>query len=109
MVAFNKKTGKEIWQTVREGDMLDGWKLVKLIGHGGWGQVYLANKGKEPHFALAAPIKPGKTIEDVKKSLKSESGPPPIIEDETVSTGIGFTFPVRTSAIRSRSSFRLPT
>ena len=50
--------------------------------------VQFSNKGKEPHFALAAPIKPGKTIEDVKKSLKSESGPPPNIEDETVSTGI---------------------
>ena len=50
--------------------------------------ILFANKGKEPHFALAAPIKPGKTIEDVKESLKSESGPPPIIEDETVSTGI---------------------
>jgi hypothetical protein len=50
--------------------------------------VLFANKGKEPHFALAAPIKPGKTIEDVKKSLQDESGPPPIIEDETVSTGI---------------------
>lgn len=50
--------------------------------------VLFTNSGKEPHFALAAPIKPGKTIEDVEKSLKDESGPPPIIEDETVSTGI---------------------
>ena len=47
------------------------------------------NYGKEPHFALAAPIKPGNTIEDVEKSLKSDSGPDaPIIEDKTVSTGI---------------------
>lgn len=51
-------------------------------------EILFENKGKEPHFALAAPIKSGKTIEDVEKSLKSESGPPPIIEDETVSTGI---------------------
>lgn len=50
--------------------------------------VLFSNKGKEPHFALAAPIKPGKTIEDVEESLQSESGPSPIIEDETVSTGI---------------------
>jgi hypothetical protein len=50
--------------------------------------VLFSNKGEEPHFALAAPIKPGKTIEDVEKSLKSESGPSPIIESETVSTGI---------------------
>jgi len=52
-------------------------------------QVTFTNNGKEPHFALAAPIKPGNTIEDVKKSLKSDSGPDaPIIEDKTVSTGI---------------------
>jgi hypothetical protein len=50
--------------------------------------VLFSNTGKEPHFALAAPIKPGKTIEDVKKSLRSESGPSPIIEDETVATGV---------------------
>jgi hypothetical protein len=51
-------------------------------------EITFTNNGKEPHFALAAPIKPGKTIEDVKKSLKSESGPPPIDEAKTVSTGI---------------------
>lgn len=51
-------------------------------------EVLFENTGKEPHFALIAPIKPGKTIEDVKESLESEEGPPPIIEDETVSTGL---------------------
>jgi hypothetical protein len=51
-------------------------------------QVTFTNEGEEPHFALAAPIKPGKTIEDVRKALKDESGPPPIIESKTVSTGI---------------------
>jgi hypothetical protein len=51
-------------------------------------QVTFTNEGKEPHFALAAPIKPGKTIEDVRKSLQDESGPPPIIEAKTVSTGL---------------------
>ena len=51
--------------------------------------VLFSNKGKEPHFALAAPIKPGKTIEEVEKAIKSDSGPSaPIIEDEVVSTGI---------------------
>ena len=38
-------------------------------------QVTFTNKGKEPHFVLAAPIKPGNTIEDVRKSVKDESGP----------------------------------
>lgn len=54
----------------------------------GKARVRFTNRGKEPHFALAAPIKPGKTIDDVRESLKSEEGPPPIIEKETVSTGI---------------------
>jgi len=27
------------------GDTLDGWQLEKLLGFGGWGQVYLAKKG----------------------------------------------------------------
>jgi len=52
-------------------------------------QVTFTNKGKEPHFALAAPIKPGHTIEEVRKAVKSDSGPSaPIIESKTVSTGI---------------------
>lgn len=56
----------------------------------GDGQVLFTNEGKEPHFALAAPIKPGKTLADVRKSLQEEeaSGPPPIIEKETVETGV---------------------
>lgn len=38
----------------------------------GESRVLFTNRGKQPHFALAAPIKPGKTIEDVKKSLAEE-------------------------------------
>ena len=30
------------------------------------------NMGKEPHFVVGLPIKPGKTIEDVKKSIAEE-------------------------------------
>jgi hypothetical protein len=51
-------------------------------------QVEFVNKGKEPHFALAAPIKAGKTIEDVRAFLKQEKGESPIIEKEGFSTGI---------------------
>jgi formylglycine-generating enzyme required for sulfatase activity len=29
----------------RPGDILDGWLLEKLLGFGGWGQVFLARKG----------------------------------------------------------------
>jgi hypothetical protein len=54
----------------------------------GKGQVRFTNSGKEPHFAFAAPIRKGKTIEDVRKALTSEEGPPPIVEEEGVSTGI---------------------
>jgi hypothetical protein len=51
-------------------------------------RVLFTNKGKEPHFALAAPIRPGKTFDDVRESIRTEEGPPPIIEEETVSTGV---------------------
>jgi hypothetical protein len=54
----------------------------------GKGQVEFVNKGKQPHFALAAPIKPGKTIEDVRAFLKQEKGASPTIEQESLSTGI---------------------
>jgi hypothetical protein len=51
-------------------------------------RVLFTNEGKEPHFALMAPIKPGKTIEDVRESLREERGEPPIDEQKTVSTGV---------------------
>lgn len=51
-------------------------------------QVLFTNQGKEPHFALMAPIKPGKTIEDVRVALKREGGESPIDEKKTVSTGV---------------------
>jgi hypothetical protein len=54
----------------------------------GKSRVRFTNEGKEPHFALAAPIKPGKTIDDVRKAIRTEEGEPPIIEKETVATGV---------------------
>jgi hypothetical protein len=54
----------------------------------GKGRVLFTNTGKEPHFALMAPIKPGKTLADVRKALETEEGEPPIFEDKTVSTGV---------------------
>ena len=50
--------------------------------------VLFTNTGKEPHFALMAPIKPGKTLADVRKALETEEGESPIAEDKTVSTGV---------------------
>ena len=54
----------------------------------GKGRVLFTNTGKEPHFALMAPIKPGKTLADVRKALEREEGETPIAEDKTVSTGV---------------------
>ena len=54
----------------------------------GKGRVLFTNTGKEPHFALMAPIKPGKTLDDVRQALETEEGEPPIVEDKTVSTGV---------------------
>lgn len=42
--------------------------------------VTFENKGKEPHFVVGLPIKPGKTIEDVKKFARTEKGEPPVDE-----------------------------
>jgi hypothetical protein len=46
----------------------------------GKSQVTFENKGKEPHFVVGLPIKSGKTIEDVKKFVKTEKGQPPVEE-----------------------------
>jgi hypothetical protein len=54
----------------------------------GKGRVLFTNTGKEPHFALMAPIKPGKTLDDVRQALETEEGERPIFEDKTVSTGV---------------------
>jgi len=56
----------------------------------GKSRILFTNNGKQLHFALAIPIKPGKTIEDVRASLKEEDGggEPPVIEKESVSSGI---------------------
>ena len=54
----------------------------------GKGRVLFTNTGKEPHFALLAPIKPGKTLADVRQALEREEGETPIAEDKTLSTGV---------------------
>jgi uncharacterized cupredoxin-like copper-binding protein len=52
--------------------------------------ILFDNKGKQPHFMVAAPIAPGKTIADVRKGVASEeqSGPPPIDEKSATDTSI---------------------
>ena len=51
-------------------------------------KVLIDNQGKEPHFVLAAPMKPGKTLADVRRALRSEKGPPPIDEKAAASTPV---------------------
>ena len=51
-------------------------------------QVRLQNNGQEPHHVVAAPLKPGKTIDDVKQFIKTEKGEPPIQEQESFNTAI---------------------
>jgi uncharacterized cupredoxin-like copper-binding protein len=53
---------------------------------GGSNLVEFKNTGKELHMVLAAPILPGKTIDDVKAafSSKDQQGPPPVDFDKAV-------------------------
>lgn len=51
-------------------------------------KVEFDNMGKQPHFMVAAPIAPGKTIDDVKKAFASHKGPPPIDEKAGVDTAV---------------------
>lgn len=51
-------------------------------------QVRFENSGEEPHHVVAAPLKPGKTIDDVKQFIKTEKGEPPIQEQESFNTAI---------------------
>lgn len=51
-------------------------------------QILIENVGKEPHFMVAAPIKQGKTIADVRKFIKTEKGEDPIDEKSTVDTPV---------------------
>lgn len=54
----------------------------------GRGQVTFDNAGEEPHHLVAAPIKPGKTIGDVRTFIKTEKGAPPFDEEKTFDTAI---------------------
>ena len=54
----------------------------------GTNAVLFDNKGREPHVIGAAPIKPGKTIEDVREYAKTEKGEDPTEQDGTFETAI---------------------
>jgi hypothetical protein len=43
-------------------------------------KVLFDNTGKQPHHLVAAPLKKGATVADVRRAVKSDKGPPPIDE-----------------------------
>ena len=51
-------------------------------------RVLLENNGEEPHHLAAAPLKPGKTVDDVEAYAKTEKGPSPIVESKAFATAI---------------------
>jgi hypothetical protein len=50
--------------------------------------VLFANRGEEPHHIAAAPLKPGKTVADVKEYLETEKGASPLVEKDAFDTAI---------------------
>jgi hypothetical protein len=54
----------------------------------GKNQVLIDNAGQEPHVVVGLPIKPGKTIEDVRKFIRTEKGEEPILEEGSFDTAI---------------------
>lgn len=50
--------------------------------------VLFENVGKEPHFMVAAPIKAGKSLADVRRFAKTEKGEDPIDEKGVVDTPV---------------------
>jgi hypothetical protein len=51
-------------------------------------EVLIKNTGKQPHFVEAMPIKPGKTIEDVKGYLQDQGGPSPLNDKDVEATAV---------------------
>jgi surface antigen len=54
----------------------------------GKNRVTFANTGRQPHLALIAQIKAGKTIADVREFAKTRKGEDPLVEKGAVSTGL---------------------
>jgi hypothetical protein len=50
--------------------------------------VEFRNVGREPHHVIAAPLKPGKTLDDVRRFVREERGEPPIDERNTVESTV---------------------
>lgn len=50
--------------------------------------IRFQNAGREPHHIVAGPLKPGATVEDVRKALEQERGEPPIDFERTQDTAV---------------------
>lgn len=50
--------------------------------------VLFENTGEEPHHLAAAPLKPGKSLADLRRYIESERGESPIVESESFNTAI---------------------
>jgi hypothetical protein len=51
-------------------------------------QVVVDNVGAEPHFVAAGRLKPGKTIDDVRRFIRTEEGEEPFVEEGSFDTAI---------------------
>ena len=54
----------------------------------GKSRVLFGNPGSEPHFIAGIGIKPGSTIDDVRKFFRTEKGQPPIDESRNFNTAV---------------------
>jgi hypothetical protein len=54
----------------------------------GGGPILFDNTGGQPHFIAGVGIKPGKTIADVRRFVKTEKGEPPIDEKRSFNTAV---------------------
>jgi hypothetical protein len=54
----------------------------------GRNNVLFDNTGAEPHFIVAAALKPGKTLADARRFFKTEKGEPPVDESTGFSTAV---------------------
>jgi hypothetical protein len=52
----------------------------------GTNQILFENTGSQPHHLRAAPLLPGRTLDDVRKFVETEKGRPPVDFDKEVST-----------------------
>ncbi len=86
MVAFNKKTGKEVWKTVREGDVGAGHASTVVSNVGGT-KVYVTTTGSG---ALGVRAEDGKVLWSYPIEKTTAVIPTPIVRDDLVFFAMGY-------------------